>query len=162
MATMTVLRFDQDHDGPDRVLGALARLQKQGLITVLDAAKVTRRADGKVKIRQANNLVGAGALGGAFWGMLIGLLFFMPWMGLAIGSITGALSGSFSDYGIDDGFIKEVGDRIRAGDGALFLLTTGAVLDRVRDELSHEKFEILHTNLSEEQEAQLREVFAAD
>jgi uncharacterized membrane protein len=162
MATMTVLRFAGDHDGPDRVLGALASLQKQGLITVLDAAKVTRASDGKVKIRQANNLVGAGALGGAFWGMLIGLLFFMPWMGLAIGSITGALSGKFSDYGIDDDFIEEVGAQITPGDGALFLLSTGGVLDRISDALSGETFDIIHTNLSQEQEEELRAVFSGD
>lgn len=160
MATMTVLRFEHDHEGPDRVLGTLATLQKQGLITVLDAAKVTRAPDGKVRVRQANNLVGAGALGGAFWGMLIGLLFFMPWMGLAIGSITGALSGKFSDYGIDDDFIKQVGEEITPGDGALFLLTTGAVRDKVADALAGETFDIIHTNLSDEDEARLREVFS--
>ena len=64
------------------------------------------REDGKVKVKQSNNLVGAGALGGAFWGMLIGLFFFMPWMGLAIGASSGAIAGKFSDYGIDDSFIK--------------------------------------------------------
>jgi uncharacterized membrane protein len=160
MATMTVLKFTNDDAGPDRVLGDLERLQKQGLITVLDAAKVVRRQDGKVKVRQAHNLVGGGALGGAFWGMLIGMLFFMPWMGLAVGSITGALAGSFSDYGIDDDFIKEVGNSIQAGDSALFLLTTDAVLDRVRDALANEQFELIHTNLSDEDEQHLRDVFA--
>jgi uncharacterized membrane protein len=162
MATMTVLRFASDHDGPDRVLGTLASLQKQGLITILDAAKVTRSVDGKVKVKQANNLVGAGALGGAFWGMLIGMLFFMPWMGLAIGSITGALSGKFSDYGVDDDFIKQVGQEITPGDGALFLLTADAVMDKVAAALSGEKFDLIHTTLSEEDEAKLREVFSGD
>ena len=31
-------------------------------------------------------MAGAGALGGAFWGMLFGLIFFMPFFGLAIGA----------------------------------------------------------------------------
>lgn len=161
MATMTVLRFANDPEGPGRVLDTIGSLQKQGLITVLDAARVTRMPDGKVKVKQANDLVGAGALGGAFWGMLIGLLFFMPWMGLAIGSITGALAGKFSDYGIDDAFIKQVGEQITPGDGALFLLTTGGVRDRVAEALADEEFELLHTNLSDEDEAKLREVFSA-
>lgn len=161
MATMTVLKFANDHEGPARVLGTLERLQTQGLIQVLDAATVTRRSDGKVSIKQAHNLVGGGALGGAFWGMLIGLLFFMPWMGLAIGSITGALAGKFADYGIDDRFIREVGNAISPGDGALFLLTTGAVVDRVKEALAGEDFELIHTNLSDEQEAKLREIFAS-
>lgn len=161
-ATLSVLRFEGDPEGPQRVLGTLQRLQKEGLITVLDAATVVRSTDGRVKVKQAHSMVGAGALGGAFWGMLIGLLFFMPWMGMAVGSITGALSGKFADYGIDDGFIKEVGSKIGEGDAGLFLLTTGAVVDKIADALSDESFELIHTNLSSEQEAKLREVFAGE
>jgi uncharacterized membrane protein len=160
MATMTALKFE-DPAGPERTLHTLERLQKEGLITVLDAATVHRREDGKVKVKQANSLVGAGALGGAFWGMLIGLLFFMPWMGLAIGGITGALTGAFSDYGIDDDFIKNVGQKIDPGDSALFLLTTQAVKEKVAEAVGDEKFEILHTNLSTEDERALREAFGA-
>lgn len=161
MATMSALRF-KDQEGAQRMLKTLGELQRQHLITVLDAATVQRRPDGRVKIEQANNLVGAGALGGAFWGMLIGLLFFMPWMGMAIGSITGALAGKFSDIGIDDAFIKEVGDKVRPGDSVLFLLTTDAVRDRVVDAVRGEEFEILHTNLSAEDERALREAFGAE
>ena len=160
MATMTVLTFD-DPDGPVRVLGTLERLQKEGLITVLDAASVHRTKDGKVKVKQAHSLVGTGALGGAFWGMLIGLLFFMPWLGLAIGSVTGALAGKFADYGIDDEWVKEVGEKITPGAAALFLLTTDAVRDKVVEALAGEQFEVLHTNLSIEDEQALREAFGA-
>jgi uncharacterized membrane protein len=90
------------------------------------------------------------------------MLFFMPWMGRAIGSITGALSGKFSDYGVDDDFIKQVGQEITPGDGALFLLTADAVMDKVAAALSGEKFDLIHTTLSEEDEAKLREVFSGD
>ena len=160
MATMTVLKFD-DPEGPTRVLGTLERLQKEGLITVLDAATVHRTPEGKVKVKQAHSLVGAGALGGAFWGMLIGLLFFMPWMGLALGTVSGALAGTFSDVGIDDEFIKEVGAKITPGDSALFLMTTNAVIDKVSEALSGERFDIQHTNLSKEDEQAMREAFGA-
>jgi uncharacterized membrane protein len=160
MATMSALRF-QDPDGPDKMLKTLERLQKEGLISVMDAAVVHRRDDGKVKVKQATSLVGAGALGGAFWGMLIGLLFFMPWMGLAIGSITGALAGKFSDYGIDDDFIKEVGEKIEPGDSAVFLLTSQAVMDKVAPAVEDLDFEVLYTNLSNEDEQSLREAFGA-
>jgi uncharacterized membrane protein len=160
MATMSALKFG-DPAGADRVLGTLGELQREGLITVLDAAVVHRKEGGKIKIEQATKLVGAGALGGAFWGMLIGLLFFMPWMGMAIGSITGALAGKFADVGIDDGFIKDVANSVDPGDSVLFLLTTNTVQDKVADALSGEKFEILHTNLSAEDEKALRETFGA-
>jgi uncharacterized membrane protein len=160
MATMSALRFE-DPSGPERMITTLQSLQRQGLITVLDAAVLHRKDDGKVKVKQANSLVGAGALGGAFWGMLIGLLFLVPWLGAAFGAASGALAGKFSDYGIDDDFIKEVGESIKPGDSALFLYTTNAVMDKVAEAVEGEQFEILHTNLSREDEEVLREAFGA-
>jgi uncharacterized membrane protein len=42
---------------------------------------------------------------------------------------------------------------------ALFLMTSGAVMDRVADALKNEKFEIIATHLSNEQEQKLRKAF---
>ena len=53
----------------------------------------------KPKTRQLKNLAGAGAMGGAFWGFLFGLLFFVPRPGMAIGAGMGALTGSLADVG---------------------------------------------------------------
>ena len=117
---------------------------------------------GKPKVKQAVNLVGKGALGGAFWGMLIGFLFMVPWLGAAFGAATGALGGKAQDFGIDDDFIKTVGSRILPGTSALFLLTHDAVLDKVADALRAYDFEIIHTNLPAEQEAALRDAFSDD
>src|SRR5210317_207189 len=114
MATMVVLAF-KDETSAEQMRDTLVGLQKLQLISLSDAAVVVRREDGKVKVKQAVSLVGAGALGGAFWGMLIGLLFFAPWLGLAIGAASGALGGALSDYGVDDKFIKEVGSKIEPG-----------------------------------------------
>ncbi len=46
----------------------------------------------------------------------------MPWSGLAIGAVAGAITGALSDYGINDDFIKEVGATIKPGGSAMFLL----------------------------------------
>ena len=97
-------------------------MQKEHLVALEDAAIAVRKQDGKVKINQAVNLVKGGAFGGAFWGFLIGLIFFVPFLGAAVGAATGALSGKFSDLGVDDKFIKEVGDTLQPGNSALFLL----------------------------------------
>ena len=104
----------------------------------------------------------SGALGGAFWGMLFGLIFFVPLLGLAVGAATGALAGSLTDVGIDDGFIKQVRDEVTPGTSALFLLTSDAVQDKVKDALSGQmgRVELIHTNLSNEQESKLRDAFA--
>ena len=102
-------------------------------------------------------------MGGAFWGFLFGLIFFVPFLGAAIGAGMGALSGSLADVGIDDNFIKESRDKITPGTSALFLLSTAAVTDRVAEELKQRGLhgELIASNLSQEQEAKLKEVFAA-
>ena len=140
----------------------LGQLQKERLVTLDDAAVVVRRQDGKVKVNQATSLVGAGSLGGAFWGMLIGLLFFMPWLGLAVGAVTGAIAGKLTDIGIDDNFIKEVGQEIQPGNSALFLLVREATVDRLVERLRPFEGRIIRTSLSAEDEMKLRETFGAE
>ena len=158
MSELAVVAFDNE-TGAAEMRDVLIGLQKQGLVTLDDAAVVVRRPDGKVKVKQAVSLVGAGALGGAFWGMLIGLLFWMPWLGLAVGALSGALGGALSDYGLDDGFIKEVGNTIQPGHSALFLLIREATPDRLMEELKQFNGKILQTSLSKEAEAKLKESF---
>jgi len=161
MNTLSVLKFPSP-DGAQKMLNKVYALQNQELITVMDAATVSW-PEGKKnpKTKQAVNLTGAGALDGAFWGMLFGLLFFIPVFGLAVGAAMGALSGHFADYGINDDFIKRVRKEVTPGTSALFLMTTNAVLDKVVDEFKGADFELISTNLSKEQEDQLRIAFAA-
>jgi uncharacterized membrane protein len=163
MATLTAIKFDTP-EGADRLEGALKDLQQQQLITVLDAAIVTWPADAKKpKTRQLYSTTGLGALGGTFWGMLFGLLFFVPLLGAAVGAAAGALMGHFADVGIDDNFIKQSRDQVTPGTSALFLLSTAGVTDRVSKELQQRGIqgELIASNLSAEQEAKLKEVFAA-
>jgi len=76
------------------------------------------------------------------------------------GSAVGALTGALTDVGIDDDFIKWLEDQLTPGTSALFVLTSDATLDRVHDEFHGQHAELISTNLSHEQEAHLREVFA--
>ena len=160
MSELIVFAF-QNENGATRMAEEIKSLQKQQLVTLSDAATVVRKEDGKVKVKQANDLVGPGALGGAFWGMLIGMLFMMPWLGLAIGAVTGAIAGKVTDIGIDDDFIKEVGATIQPGQSALFLLIEKWTEDKVLPELADYKPAILRTNLSTEAEAKLKVAFGA-
>jgi uncharacterized membrane protein len=156
MATLSVLKFE-DPNGADRVLLALQGLQERQLITLEDAAVVIWPL-GKKK-PTTRQLHSGGAGWGAFWGFLIGMIFFVPFLGAAVG----AWSGSLSDVGIDDDFIKQVREKVTEGTSALFALTSGATaLDKVVDELKAYDFEIISTNLPEEQEQKLREAFAQE
>ena len=158
MSDLIVFAFDNP-TGADEMGAAVQSLQKQQLIQLEDAATVVRKDDGKPKVKQAQSLVGAGALGGAFWGLLIGLLFFAPWLGLAAGAIGGAIGGKLTDIGIDDNFIKEVGNTIEPGHSALFLLVASWTEDKVLDELDKFDATVLRTSLSEEDEAKLKDHF---
>jgi monoterpene epsilon-lactone hydrolase len=161
MATLTVWKFDNP-TGAGEALRKLESLQKQQLIEIQDAAVVEwQPGEKKPKTRQAVSLIGAGALGGAFWGMLFGLLFFMPFFGLAVGAVLGGLAGRFSDYGIDDDFIKSVRDQVTEGTSALFLLTVtdSTAVDKLQDELKGKMGSLIESNLTNVQEAKLREVF---
>ena len=159
MATVTVLSMPTA-DGAANALGVIQDLQKQQLIKVLDAAIVTWPAGKKSpSTKQLVNLVGIGATGGMFWGLLLGLIFVTPLFGMAVGAAFGALGGAFRDYGIDDDFIAKVRGQVTEGTSALFLMTSDAVVDRVVERMKSLKFEIIATNLSKEQEAKLRESF---
>lgn len=160
MAALTVWKFDTV-EGAGAAAKKLEGLSKQQLLTIEDAAIVYwKPGKKKPKTVQAQNLTGAGAVGGAFWGMLFGLIFFIPFFGMAVGAAMGALMGHFSDYGIDDRFIKEVQSEVTEGTSALFLLTGDVTVDKVQDAFEGTQMELIRSNLTKEQEAKLREDFA--
>lgn len=159
MSALTVWKFD-DPMGAQEALNKLVELSKQHLIEINDAAIVSW-VEGKKKPKTHNygSMTGRSALSGAFWGMLFGLIFFVPFFGMAIGAMAGALTGKFADYGIDDRFIEEVRKQVTEGTSALFLLTSDAVQDRVAEAFKGVSVELVQSNLTEEQEAQLMEEF---
>ncbi len=162
MATLTVLRFETA-DGAQKALDVIKDLSKQHLINLHDAAIVTwPEGKKKPKTQQLHDLTGSGALSGAFWGMLFGLIFFVPILGLAVGATMGALTGSMTDIGINDEFIKSVRSKVTEGTSALFLMTSGAVKDRIAEAAKGMKFEIIASNLSKEEEDRLRAAFAEE
>lgn len=159
MTTLTVWKFDEPM-GAQEALNKLLELSKQHLIQINDAAVVSW-VEGKKKPKTQNygSMTGQAALSGAFWGMLFGLIFFVPFFGLALGAAAGALTGKFADYGINDRFINEVRDQVTEGTSALFLMTSGAVQDRVAEAFQGVSAELIQSNLTIEQEAQLMEDF---
>jgi uncharacterized membrane protein len=164
MATLTAIKFDTP-DGADQFRAALNDLQQQQLITLLDMAVVSWPAGAKQpKTRQLASIPGAATLGGAFWGLLFGLLFLVPLLGAAVGAAAGALLDHFTDVGIDDDFIRQVRDQVTPGTSALFLLSAAAFTDQVAEELRQRGIqgEFIASNLSAEQEARLKEVFAEE
>ena len=163
MSTITGFTFDTA-DGAGKMVDLLQDLSRQELIILDDAATVTwPKGKKKPKTKHLDSLTGVGALGGAFWGMLFGLLFFVPFFGMAVGAAMGALFGHFSSYGIDKDFVKQAQEKVTEGTSAVFLRTDDAVTDKVTDAVKDSglKFDMFYTNLSKDQEAQLRKDFGS-
>lgn len=155
MSKLVVIGFD--HVGTaDEVLAKLADLQKEHLIDLEDAAVVIRDHNGKIRVKQAVNLAAGGAASGGFWGMLIGMLFMHPLLGLVAGAASGAVSASLIDFGINDDFISELSKNLQNGTSALFILVRKATPDKVIAEFDGTNGQILHTSLSFEEENALK------
>jgi uncharacterized membrane protein len=162
MATLTAWKFNTPQ-GADFALKRLEKLQGEMVINLHDAAVVLwEPGQRKPRTYEMHDTTASGALGGAFWGMLFGLIFFVPILGLAIGAASGALLGSMRDVGISDAFIRDVREKVTPGTSALFVLTSGAVYDKVAAEFRGTEAELIRTNMSDEQEAKLREAFGLE
>jgi uncharacterized membrane protein len=157
MSNLVVIGFD-DETTAFELRAKLAKLQKEYLIEMEDVVVVTKDEKGKVKLHQAVNLTAAGAVGGGFWGMLIGLIFLNPLLGAAVGAGAGAISGKLSDIGVDDKFMKELAETVKPGSSALFVLVRKATPDKVLEQLKGFKGKVLKTSLSADREEELRKV----
>src|SRR6187399_591405 len=157
MSNLIVIGFNNEADAFE-MRAALAKLQSQYLIKMEDAVVVTRDAKGKVQLHQAVNLTAAGALSGAFWGTLIGMLFLNPLLGAAVGAGSGALSGKLADIGINDQFMKDLGATLPPGTSALFVLVRKSTPDKVLEGLKAfaGKGRVLQTSLTKDKEDELR------
>src|SRR5262245_65039446 len=120
MSTLVVIEYDDQYKAEEMRL-RLRKMQKEYLVDLEDAVVAVKDDKGKIKLHQAVNLTGLGAVSGGFWGALIGLIFLNPLLGMALGATAGAVSGALRDVGIDDRFMKELVDGLPAGTSALFL-----------------------------------------
>lgn len=160
MSNLVAIAFDNDETAFE-VRDKLVAMQKEYLIEMEDAVVVTKNEKGKVKLHQAVNLTAAGAVGGTFWGMLIGLLFLNPLLGAAAGAGAGAIGGALSDIGIDDNFMKDLSESMQQGGSVLFVLVRSATEDKVMERLQGYHGTVLRTSLSKDKEEELREVLSS-
>lgn len=157
MRTLLVLVSENETGAPE-IVGSVQAMQRQQRITVSDAAVVIRQNDGAIKVRQANNLVGVGALGGAFWGLMIGQYFWSPWLNLTSVEVTDTVAGIETSCGIDEAFLKKVGDAIKPGYSALFLIVVYLTAQSLA-ELARNDSVLMYTELSQDSDAKLCAAF---
>jgi uncharacterized membrane protein len=160
MSDLIVIAFDDQSAGFE-LRAELGRLQKDYLLEMEDIVVVTRDDNGAVKLHQSVNLTAVGAAGGGMWGALIGLLFLNPLLGAALGAGAGALSGALTDAGINDNFMKEVGQTLKPGGSAVFFLSRKITADKVLERLGafRARGRVLQSSLSTTDEAAWKALF---
>jgi len=161
MSDLVVIGFDDEHKAFE-MRAALVKLQKEYLIDMEDVVVVTKDQKSKVKLHQALNLTAAGAVGGSFWGLLVGAIFLNPLLGAAVGAGAGAISGKLTDIGIDDKFMKDLGEHFQPGTSALCVLVRKATPDKVLEKLKGFGGKVIQTSLTKDEEAELRKALAGE
>lgn len=141
----------------EEVRQRLLKLQKEYLITINDAVIAVKTNDGNIKLNQLVNTTAMGAMAGSFWGLLVGVLFLNPILGVAVGAASGALGGALTDFGIDDAFMKDLSASIQAGNAVLFVLIKTMTADKVLKEIKDAGGVVLKTSLDETKEKVLRD-----
>lgn len=160
MSDLIAIAYD-DLEQAREVSRTIGELQRSHVVELADSVIVERRESGKIKLHQSLPMATMGAAHGVLWGGLIGLIFMVPLLGAAIGGAAGAAGGALTDYGIEDDFMREVGERLQPGTAAVFLLVAKSTPDKLLPELAGFGGHVIQTSLSDEAEQHLREATEA-
>ena len=87
------------------------------------------------------------------WGGLIGLLFLAPLLGMAVGAASGGLTGKLTDVGVNDSFLKELGEKLEPGMAAVIVLVRRSTPDKVIPAVQEYGGTVLQSSLDNEAEA---------
>ena len=85
MSDLVFIAFDSEAK-VEEVRDKVLEMQRQSLINVDDAVVVIRDNSGRINLNQLMHPATTGAVTGAFWGMLVGCIFFLPFVGAAVGA----------------------------------------------------------------------------
>jgi len=159
MSDLVFIAFPTEQKA-EEVREKVLEMQKEYLIELGDAVVAVKDDKGRIKLNQLMNTTAAGAVSGALWGTLIGLIFLNPLLGTAIGAASGALGGSLTDVGINDQFMKDAAEALQPGTAGLFLLVRKMTTDKVLADLKGVGGTVMRTSFDESKEAALREALA--
>ncbi len=155
MSDLIVVAYNSEEEA-NQVRAKLMKLTKEYLLELEDAVVAVKKQDGKVKLQQMYNLTAGGAMSGGFWGLLIGMIFLSPVLGLAVGAGAGAVTGALTDVGVNDKFMKDLADSFQPGSSLLFVLFKKATPDKVLEELKGTGGKVIKTSLTHEDEQKLQ------
>jgi uncharacterized membrane protein len=132
------------------------RLQQDFVVDLRGLAIVNVDADGKTHVDTPKRIIGTSAVSGALFGLLIGVLFFVPGMVL-LGGAVGALMGVLSKSGIDAQFRDRVEHLLEPGHSAVVIMAAKITEDKFASAMQPFGGTVLKTSLSEGDEKELAE-----
>lgn len=145
----------RDHATAGRAADRVIELQRDFIVELSGLATVRVDDDGKKHVDLPHKIVGASAAAGGLWGVMIGLLFLAPGLGLLLGGAVGALSGKLGKAGINRAFQERVEDLLEPGHAAVVIMARKMTEDKFNAGMSEFGGTVLQTSLSEEDEAEL-------
>ena len=156
VSNIVVMTFDSVEEA-NQVRHEMKELEKQDLMSLEDAAVITKDEHGKIHVvDEMGSAVKTGAVAGGFLGLF--LMFAFPIAGIAAGVLGGALVGKLVDQGIDKEFVKEVSDALQPGNSALFLVVKKANAPAALAALKPYRGKLYHTSLPSEAEDSIRSI----
>lgn len=135
------------------------RLQQDFIVELRGLAIIEVDADGKTHVDTPRRIIGPSAATGALFGLLVGVLFFVPGMALLGGAI-GALMGKLNQSGIDAAFRNRVEHLLEPGHSAVVIMASKITEDKFAGAMQPFGGTILKTSLSESDEKELAEELA--
>lgn len=159
MSDLIVIGYD-DAATARRAYEEVLKLQEDFVVQLRGLAIVDVDADGKTHVDTPSRIVGASAAAGALWGLLFGVLFFVPGMAL-LGGALGALFGKLNKSGVNERFRSQVQDLLAPGHSAVVIMAGKITEDKFGAAMQPFGGTILKTSLSEADENELAEELGA-
>src|SRR3954453_16806302 len=151
MTELIVITFDNEADAEAAYAKAL-NLQEDLVVDLAGLAIVKVDPSGKTHVETPHRgALAAGTGRGALFGMIIGLLFFVPFLGLAIGGALGALFAHLDKSPINAEFRKSVQDAVTAGRSAVVVYASKIDDERFAQEMRSFGGTTVRTSISDEE-----------
>src|SRR5262249_37090426 len=128
MSDLIVIGYE-DPQTARQAYDQVQRLNRDFIVDLHGLAIVDVDADGKTHVDTPKRIIGSSAAAGATFGLLIGLLFFVPGM-VILGGAIGALMGKFNKSGIDAEFRNRVEHLIEPGHSAVVIMASKVTEDK--------------------------------
>jgi uncharacterized membrane protein len=162
MATLVAIGYPEQGTA-EQALDTVHQLEGDLIIQASQVAAISRDPEGHLHTNTGSggSTTAGGAAMGGFWGFMFGLLFFVPFAGLALGAGMGALFGHFGEKGIDKAFQQQVRDYLKPGTSALFMVIDQVTPDKAIAALQQYGGTVIRTSLSDEDTKQLQDALSS-